>query len=139
MIIDDCEIQLYLTETTIKKCLHPAQVIGFNSPVGALMHLRAIENNYHEFPVVIFLDLNMPFMNGFDFLDKYLEFPSHLREHCEIVMLSAADAEEDYARLNEYPVIYKFLSKPITTQKLMGISTLWENNKVAMEMFANTW
>jgi len=139
MVIDDCELQRYVTETIIRKCLPPAQVIAFNSPVGALVHLHAIENNYHDFPMVILLDLVMPLMNGFDFLDKYLEFPMHLREHCEIIVLSGSKEEEEHERLVDYPFIYQFLSKPISTQKLMGISELWPNNKVAADMFSNTW
>jgi len=129
MIIDDSDLQRYLTETIVKRNLPVEQIVSFNSPIGALAYLHSIENYSDTFPKVIFLDIHMPLMNGFGFLDKYLEFPEKVREDCKIVMLSSTDSDEDHARMNDYPIIYKFISKPMSDEMTNDICALWETSK----------
>ena len=84
MIIDDCELQRYINETMVKRSLSAEQVMSFNSPKAALIHLRSLAIYSDVFPDVIFLDIHMPEMDGFDFLDRFLEFPvDHLKGHRE--------------------------------------------------------
>ena len=130
MIIDDSELHLFHTKSMIKKSHLAGQVETFNSPVTALEQLHSIENHHDKFPNVIFLDIHMPLMNGFDFLDEYLEFSDSTREHCEIVMVSSTDSGEDFERASSYPFIHKFISKPLTPEKLNNIKLFWGNNRM---------
>jgi CheY-like chemotaxis protein len=134
MIIDDCELQRYITETMVKRSLSAEQVMSFNSPMAALIHLRSLAIYSDVFPDVIFLDIHMPEMDGFDFLDRFLEFPVHLREDCKVVMLSSSDAAEDHERMRAYPVIRRFLKKPMSREMFNDISILWKNSKNEPEL-----
>ena len=65
---------------------------------------------------VILVDIQMPVMNGFGFLDKFLEFPQEIQQHCKVIMFSSSVALEDQLSVKKYPVIRKFLAKPLTEQ-----------------------
>lgn len=132
MIIDDSELQRYITETIVKRRLPADQVVCFSSPINALDHLQSLKNHNNTFPHVIFLDIHMPQMDGFGFLDKYLEFAEDIREHCKVVMLSSTDADRDHARMKEYPIIYKFISKPMSHKSFNDITALWKDSKIRL-------
>jgi CheY-like chemotaxis protein len=66
--------------------------------------------------VVIFLDLNMPVMNGWEFLDKYNELYQRRKDH--IVILSSSIDFLDRQKAKLYPVVYDFIEKPLSMDKI---------------------
>ena len=124
LIVDDSELQRVITEMVIKKSRSAVRIVSFPSATDALDHLRTLENHNSKFPDVIFLDIHMPIMDGFDFLDKYLEFSDDIRSQCKIVMLSATDSDADHDRIQGYPVVYKFINKPMTNKALNDLAFL---------------
>jgi two-component SAPR family response regulator len=123
MVIDDSRLELVLAENKIKKSRFAKEVITFNSPIDALEHLNKLAYDPDKLPNVIFLDIYMPLMNGFDFLDKFLEFSDDIKRRCKIVMFSSTNASEDHQRMKSYPVS-KFLTKPLTKEMLENLSAL---------------
>jgi CheY-like chemotaxis protein len=81
-----------------------------------------------EFPEIIFLDINMPEMNGWDFLEALQELPSHLSNKCRIVMLSSSIDTADIRKARTYAMVEDFISKPLTVDKL---------NRIAAELLSN--
>lgn len=118
MIIDDSSMERFLTEVRMKNCRFAEHIMSFNSGIEALRHLVSLESSGLKFPDIIFLDIHMPLMNGFEFLDKFLEFSDEIKEQCKIVLFSSTDASEDHARMKTYPIIRKFLSKPLSNDML---------------------
>ena len=128
MIIDDSKLERFLTERIMANCGFAGQVESFNSGAEGLAHLHSLEGNLEEFPEILFLDIHMPVMSGFDFLEKFLEFSEEIKEHCKIIIISSTDAPEDHARMKTFPIIYKFLPKPLSEKMLDSVRI---NKKIA--------
>jgi CheY-like chemotaxis protein len=124
MIIDDSNIDRFLMEVVIKNISFTGRITSFNSADKALEHLRSLGTEPGLFPDVILLDIFMPVMTGFDFLDAFLAFPEELRRHCYIAILSSTRNDEDFAKMKRYPVINKFLEKPVSEEDIAGILNL---------------
>ena len=128
IIIDDSTFDRKLTERVISKYSFAAQVTTFHSATDALAYLHSVENKPDEFPGMIFLDIYMPVMNGFEFLDKYMELPEKAREHCAVIMISSTFRIEDSERASRYPAVKKFLYKPFSEQMLAELEELYALN-----------
>ncbi|WP_256006023.1 MULTISPECIES: response regulator [Pedobacter] len=121
LIVDDAQIDRYLAQKVMKKYDFASDVISVESAMDALSYIDAYKNDPGALPELIFLDINMPEMNGFDFLDAYKEFPDSIKRKCIIVMLSSSLHPEDKQRALDSPYVYRFLSKPINPDKLQEL------------------
>lgn len=124
MIIDDNPIDRYVAERTIKKFGFSEQVICMESALDALDYLREAATDLSKIPQLIFLDINMPEMNGFEFLNEYNSLSDEIKKHSIIMMLTTSlnDIDRTLAENNRY--VYLFLNKPLTREKLEEIRTL---------------
>ncbi len=121
MVIDDSGLDCFLAETMIKNCKFAEVVVIYKNPNEALKYLRSLGKEINQYPDVLFLDIQMPVMNGFDFLDGYLELDIELQQHCKIVISSSSIADEDQIRIKNYPVVKSFLPKPWQEEMLVKI------------------
>ncbi len=71
-----------------------------------------------NFPGIIFLDINMPGMDGWEFLDEFNKFDDEIKNKCKVYMLTSSIDPFDIGRSNHYDVIYDFISKPLSIEKL---------------------
>ncbi len=75
-------------------------------------------------PLIILLDINMPRMNGFEFLDRFTELVPKLGEEAPIVlMLTSSEEPYDQQRAEAYEVVAGYLSKPLTAPKALALCT----------------
>ncbi|KAF2332570.1 response regulator [Flavobacterium daemonense] len=121
LCIDDDPITLMLCKKVISKSQISHEIITAQNGEEALHHFNTLKyhkNKDNKKPELIFLDLNMPVMGGWEFLDHftspdYAEFNS-----ANVIVLSSTIDPEDLAKAKKYPIIIDFLSKPITQPML---------------------
>ena len=75
-------------------------------------------SEFFPIPDIIYLDINMPRMNGFDFLDEYEKLDEKIKSKIVIVMLTTSINPNDKIKAESYPVIKEFQNKPLTEEML---------------------
>lgn len=123
MLIDDNEIDLFVHETILLASSFAMRVIKENSAVNALEELKALLSGT-ELPDLIFLDLNMPVMTGFDFLKAVEEIGDDQLNKCKIVVLTSSTLQEDMKTANQYSNVVKYLRKPLDISQLNEVINL---------------
>ena len=118
MVVDDNQIDLYIAEMVMATTKFAEQVICVGSAREALDYLRPLNDRPDELPHLIFLDINMPEMTGFDFLNEYERLPENIRKKCIIMMLTTSLDENDRKQAEENVFVQRFLNKPLDRDKI---------------------
>ena len=123
MLIDDNEIDNFINEKIIKASLFSENVYVHTSSKSALEFLKNIETSKtllaKDFlPTYIFLDINMPLLDGFQFLDEFEKFSPDFVNNMKVVMLTTSLNPSDIEKSRKYKSVVKFLHKPLTEIEL---------------------
>lgn len=123
LCIDDDPITLMLCEKVIIKAQFSKTVDKVLNGEQALAYFKNLKENNLNFPDIVFLDLNMPVMDGWEFLDLISgdECCRVLFKDIKIIILSSTVDPNDIKKAEKYTEVYSFLSKPITTGMLNQI------------------
>ena len=119
-LVDDSEVDLFIQKKFIELSSFAENVITFSSPIKALEALQATKNS--DVPSLIFLDLNMPLLNGFEFLEKINALSNGIPQKVKVVILSSSNSPADRLRAKEFPNVINFFSKPLTMDGLQLLS-----------------
>ncbi|PKQ45001.1 response regulator [Confluentibacter flavum] len=118
LLIDDNKIDSYITRHLLLKNKIGEIFIIQSSAIEALRYLDSIRNDPKHFPDCIFLDIRMPEMDGFEFLDEYVLLPDTIKNKCDIFMLSSSNDQRDIDRAAHYSYVKRFLMKPLNVDIL---------------------
>lgn len=117
LCVDDDPITLMLYKMVIAKATLAETVIVAKNGQEALEYYENEENE--DYPELIFLDLNMPIMGGWEFLDNFTDKRfSPINERTKIIVLSSTIDPRDIEKVKNYPMILDFISKPVTKEML---------------------
>lgn len=120
-LIDDDDIYVFLTKKTILKVMQDVDVEVFSDGLKAITHLKSVQHLPEQLPDVIFLDLNMPVMDGWEFLAEYQEiYPSFSRKN-ELYIVSSSISPHELERSKSIPVVAEFIIKPMVKEKFLEI------------------
>jgi len=120
-VIDDEEISVYLTKYMLIEENFSEDINTFLSAEEALQELQ--QNLKIAPPRIIFIDLNMPGMNGWEFLDELVPYKSHMLNHCWIYILTSSLDLNDAARAKEYELVQGFIHKTIDKDDIEEIKS----------------
>ncbi|MDO7853676.1 response regulator [Hymenobacter convexus] len=121
-LIDDDYLATYLTEQLLRAEGFSNAICTFQSAKKALdkLLLRAKENLV---PQVVFLDLNMPEMDGWQFLDALAPYEEELRGNCSIYILTSSLALNDLEKSKEYELVAGLIHKPLDSDEIRAIQS----------------
>ena len=127
MLVDDDQNDNFFHEREIKKINPAITVIEKRTGLDGLEYLKLNKENKEVVPDLIFLDINMPILDGWDFLEKYNQFDKELQDLVVIIMLSTSGYPEDIARAMSYSCVSDYIIKPLTKEKLESINRKYFN------------
>ncbi|RDI57565.1 response regulator [Flavobacterium glaciei] len=124
-IIDDDKLTVKLMTILIAKSEFCEEIQSFNNAQLAIDKLKENWNNSAILPDAILLDLNMPVMDGWQFLDEFIQLPKQ-KEISIFIMTSSIDPA-DIEMAKTYQVVKHYIMKPITANKLDMLCKLIAN------------
>lgn len=126
--IDDDPLCLLLAEVVIKQSNVTNEIHLAESGPAAFSLLNKIHSTSdqlasRDLSTLIFLDLNMPVMNGWEFLEAFEKDYQHLHDLVKIVILTSSIDTADIIKSRQYKIVSDYISKPITAQVLNKLKT----------------
>ncbi len=121
LLIDDSDSDNFINNRIITKANVTEKITITYGAREALDYLsEPIEGQYPR-PEIIFLDINMPDMTGWDFLDEYLTLSDEKKANVVVCMLTTSRLDKDRDKAASYGVVDYYSMKPLTDKKLMEI------------------
>lgn len=123
IVVDDDPTNNIICKFAIMRAFPTAEVELFTEPQKALDEIKQKDPAKRK-RTILFLDINMPLITGWDFLEIFKDMDAGIIEQYTIFILSSSIDERDKERANSNPLVAGFLSKPLTTTiiKTLGLS-----------------
>ena len=120
-LVDDDKIFQLTASKTIKAMAITDNILQFENGEQALQYLKNHLSNPETLPDYIFLDINMPFVDGWMFLDDYASLKSSLPKTISIFMISSSIDPRDVTRAKSNTNVKDYVTKPVTRDKFMKL------------------
>jgi len=128
MLIDDNEIDNLINQKIIESsniCKHIFTHTSGKSAIEFLKNMEKLATRIENvLPEIIFLDIDMPLMDGFQFLDEFNKLANETKKYCHIVMLTSSINPQDMNKSKKYDYVKKYVNKPLTQDSLKKLEVM---------------
>jgi CheY-like chemotaxis protein len=122
IVVDDDPINNIVCKYNIASFAPTARIELFTDPEKALEWIREeYSNRSDERDTVLFLDINMPVMSGWEFLDEFSLFPENMHTQMDIFLLSSSIDPDDKEKAEKHPLVGGYYSKPLSRETMQDI------------------
>ncbi len=124
MLIDDNEIDNLINQKMIEASAITENIYthtGAKSAIEFLRNMEKLEVADQVLPDLIFLDIDMPLMDGFQFLDEFEKLSNVAKKKCKIVMLTSSINPQDFSRSKKYEAVKMYLNKPLSNESILKL------------------
>ena len=121
LVIDDSIIDCMINEHILMQARFAEKIVIKYTASSAIDYLRMHISNPKELPDIIFLDLIMPEVDGFDFIKRFAELDGIIHYYCSIIVLSSNLDYIDYQRSLTSPFVSNYLKKPLNMEELIQV------------------
>ena len=122
VLVEDNPIDVFINTKVIEQANLGNVIHSFPSARPALDYIKDSDEKNLELPDLIILDIRMPDMDGFDFLNEFNQFSDTITQDIKILMLSSSIDPEDEAKAKSYTAVVDFICKPLTRDKLLSVN-----------------
>ncbi len=119
LLVDDDAINNILTKMILKKSFGEVHINAFTVPEDGLEFMKS--QPIHNPPITLFLDINMPTISGWEYLEAFELFDPTIKGQYDIYILSSSVDPKDINRAKENPLVKDFIEKPISNETLKKI------------------
>lgn len=117
LLIDDNPLDNYINQFVLENENFCLEILAVQSAGDGLDFLKE-KKDPALLPEIIFLDINMPLVDGFGFLEEFAKLSEEINSKSKIIMLSSSLNPRDVERAKADPYVVKFIAKPLTTESL---------------------
>jgi CheY-like chemotaxis protein len=121
IVIDDDPINNHICSKYIQIVFPGSDIKTFTDPQEGLDHISSAYTASSPNETILFLDINMPVLSGWDVLDRFAHFSDAVKKQFKIFILSSSVAITDKEKANKNPLVTGFIEKPLTIPQLQGL------------------
>ena len=122
LLVDDNDTDNLISRRVIELSGFANSIHICNSGKNALEYIESHIDAPTQLPDVIFLDINMPIVDGFVFLYEFEQMAPRIEKAISVIVLSSSDSRQDIERMQLHPRVVKFITKPLAVGALQTLS-----------------
>jgi CheY-like chemotaxis protein len=117
IVIDDSKLDCFIAEKIIRNTGKCESIKSFLQAREALEYISTTTVEEHSHTIVL-VDIQMPVMNGFEFVEAFEKLPQQIVDNYTIYIISSSINENDLSKVHNYTTVKQFLNKPLTSNNL---------------------
>lgn len=125
-IVDDDNTYIYSVSRVLKSSEVFKNYVVFSNGFEAMEYFKTVVKDAEKIPDILFLDINMPFMDGWHFLEEFAELKPQLAKIVTIYMVSSSVLQQDMNRAKDLSDVTGYIVKPINVEQFEKIFKFFE-------------
>lgn len=119
LVIDDDDINIFIIKKIVEKTGFAVNMVSKTNGQLAIDYIKDALEDREPFPHLMLIDINMPVLNGWEFIEAYERL--HVEQTADMYMLSSSVYENDIEKAKTYKIVKGFISKPLSIDRLIEL------------------